>query len=418
MRILSALFQCAVFFILFIQGPILHAASIGLEEMLGRALEKTELILAGEEQVAGTRHFSDQASSYMNPSIEANTGWKKSGGSGGTAYGISVTQPFYFPGKQALRAAVAGQDTELAKLGLREARLFVYYETMRLAAAYAIAGQRAEHAGERVARFTVMQKYMNSRPFASPQKRIEKYIVENRMDVFARELLRIRSEREILWARLNTFLDMPEKPDVKIVLPDAPPSLDLESLTRLAGEHNTAVASILAGVKKKTLERDLARKDALPDFGLSAFYSGETAGERERIIGGGVVFTLPVFNRNSGGVQGLDAEIRAENLRLAFERRALRERVRAAYHEFAIAAGTVARLSDAHLDRMHRQQREADEAFERGLLDFITYLEIESDIYEKHQAIFASRCEYVEKLSQLLWLSGEMKNPLQQRGSR
>jgi outer membrane protein TolC len=415
MRKLSALFQCAVILFILFQTHALHAASIGLDEMLGRALEKTELILASEEQVTGKKHFKDQAASYMNPNFEANSGRKTSGG---TVYGISVTQPFYYPGKQDLRAAVAGQDVELAKLGLREARLFVYYETMRLAAACAIAGQRAEHAKERVARFAVMQKYMNSRPFASPQKRIEKYIVENRMDIFAKELFRIQSEREILWAGLNTFLDMPEKPDIKVELPSAMPALEIESLIRLAGEHNTAVASILAGVRKKSLERDLARKEAWPDFGLSAFYSGETGGERERIIGGGVAFTLPVFNRNGGAVQGLDAELRSENLRLAFERRALRERVRAAYHEFTIAAGAVARLSDAHLERMHRQQREADDAFERGLLDFVTYLEIESDIYEKHQVIFASRYEYVEKLSQLLWLSGEMKNPLRPGGAK
>ncbi len=386
------------------------AASQSMEHILKTALNRTELILAGEEAVRSKQHFKSQASAYMNPEFEAVTGRKKTETSRGTVYDVSVNQPFYFPGKQALRSAIAGQDIELAELGLKEARLFVYYETLRLAAAYVIAGLRAEHAGERIARFAVLQKYMASRPFASPRKRIEKYIVENKMDILSKELFRIRSEREILWARLNTFLGMKEKPEIGIVFPAVPPVLDRDSLIDSAAKHNTAFAALLAGVRKKKLERDLAAKEALPDFGVSAFYSGDSAGDGERVIGGGVNFTLPVFDRNTGTVRGLDAEIESENLKLAFERKALAERIKASYLEFTITAEAVAGLPDGHFDRMHRQMKEADDAFGKGLIDFVTYLELESDIYDKHQVIFESRIEYVEKLSGLLWLSGEMKN--------
>ena len=375
---------------------------LSMEDVVARALEKTELILAGKEQVEASKHYQKQAPAFMNPSVELEAGSKHIRGASWTAYGISLAQPFGFPGKRALR----------------EARLFVYYETMRLAAAYAIAGQRAEHAGERVARFSLLKKFLSGRPFASPQKRAEKHIVENRIDMFSRELLRIKAEREILWSRLNTFLNMDGKVDIWFNVPAAPPALNRETLEKTAEERNTSLAAIAAGVRKKKLERDLAGKEAYPDFGLTAFYSGETAGERERIIGGGVTFSLPVFNRNSGTVKGLGNEIESEKLRLAFEKRALRERVGAAHREFVIAAEAAAKLPDEHLARMHAQQKEADDAFGKGLLDFVTYLELESDIYDKHQAVFDSRLEYVEKLTQLLWLTGELKNPFKSGAGR
>lgn len=381
-----------------------------LDEVLEIAAKKSELLKADEENIKSKESYLKQSTSNMNPNVEFGSGLKKSAEERGVSYSFGLTQPLYFPGKRSLRAAIMEQDVEVAKIGLQQTRLFVYYETMRLSAAYFIAKKKTEHIKERLDVFSQLQEYMKTRPFASPQKRVEKYIIGNKIDLLSKELRRVQTEHDILWSELNAYLSLPEKKEILFSFPEKPIDVNLEEIISKSEKHNTVIVGLLTNMKKKSYERDLASLDKYSDFAFSVVYSGDNLRGKEKNIGGSVTFMVPLFNRSTDAISALDAEIRSENNKLLFERRSLREKVKAAYAEFVVAEQTRKNLPLSLLTSLHAQKEEADDAFRKGLLDFVTYLEMESNIYEKHQAIFSSQYEYVDKVASLFLLSGETRN--------
>jgi hypothetical protein len=95
-----------------------------MNELVDRAVKRSELIFSMEKDMESIRSFRSQAKSWQNPVISAQAGSKTSSGNSGTSYELSATQPVYFPGRQGLKSDIMDIEEKIAVLTLKR-RTFV-----------------------------------------------------------------------------------------------------------------------------------------------------------------------------------------------------------------------------------------------------------------------------------------------------
>jgi len=381
--------------------------SYQISDLVNLALQRSELLIASDKAVESARWLKGQAKAWQNPSVSLGAGYKSNSGKNGAAYDIGLSQPFYFPGKQQLAGDIAGVQEKIAGLGRDETRLFIRYNVIKLAYQYVVASELAKHLEERVRRYNAIQIYLSSRPFPSPRKRMEKHIIEMKLPLLKKELAEIRSGKDIAWARLNLFLNLPSPIAIDPPWFDKGIPLKLEDVVSSVEKNNIDLKRQTLILERTEAESKLAKKFIFPDFSLSFLFSEERVSKDvERFIGGGLTFNIPLWNTNKGNVKSLEAGVSAEKAKLEYAKREAMQFLLSSFIEYENARQNLERLPLPSIREVHRRVVDADESFNNGLIDLITYNEVESQAYETHLALFGAQYDYVVKYTALCILQG------------
>ena len=397
------------FFILTIDLPLLGAepkAAYEVSEMINIALKRSELLTAQEKSLESSKYAKDQAGAWQNPSVSFNAGLKSASEKNGFAYDIGITQPFYFPGKQKAAGDIAEVQKKIAGLNLTEARLFVRYSVIRLSYQYALADELSKHLEERVIRFKIIRKYLASRPFASPKKRMEKHVVEMKLVLLQKSLDEARSRKDVFWAKLNLFLNMHEPVKVKAPWFNKTEILKWDALQTKVESGNIDLKKQMLLLERTKAETSLARKFAYPDFSLSILYREDTVPDIERFVGAGITVNVPLWNTNKFGSKSMEASVEAEKARAAYAKREINQTLISSFIEYEIAQKNLERLPMSLFEEVHSRLADADDSFDKGLIDLVTYGEVESQAYEMHLSVLGAQYDYVDKYAALQILQG------------
>jgi hypothetical protein len=377
-----------------------------LEQLIQRALSRSDIISSKKEFIEEIRWAKRQAVSWKNPSLSLQGGSKQAENKTGYLYSISISQPFIFPGKTGLIEDIYSSDEKIAGLSLEETQLFIRYEVIRLTYVYKIAESIEGHLRERVDRFKLIDEYMRNRPFVSPKKRMDRNIVQSRLLILQKGLSELQSEKDIVWSRLNLYIDFPEKINMYADWFKKGPVMDRGTIITSAIERNFELRKQKIKLEKSRHEMRLAKKEVLPDFDLSAFYNQDKAAGVERSFGAGVTMYMPIVNRNKGAVKSLEARARAEKSEIEYKERHMRQDLNALYTGYNLASANLKRFPLSLIEKTHTQMNDADNEFRKGTIDFLTYLEAETQAYENHLAVFNSQREFIEKYISILMLAG------------
>lgn len=174
------------------------------------------------------------------------------------------------------------------------------------------------------------------------------------------------AERELLTARqeLARLLGLP--PDTMLAiaqapLPDLPPSK--EQLFLIAQESRSDLAALRAGYAAQEANVHKAILDQFPSLGLTINGSRDTGGNR--LIGPAVSFTLPLWNRNRGGIaieQATRGALKAEYEARLFQTQA---ELAAAWNGIMLSRRQL-EIASAGLGSLERQAAAAEAAAKRG----------------------------------------------------
>ncbi len=104
----------------------LAAPEVTLDALVAEALEKNPELNFYKVEIAAAKGERRTAGAFPNPELSADLGRKRVSGSGlsseGTAWSVSVMQPFEYPGRISLRKAIANRQVELAEVGYDQFR--------------------------------------------------------------------------------------------------------------------------------------------------------------------------------------------------------------------------------------------------------------------------------------------------------
>jgi cobalt-zinc-cadmium efflux system outer membrane protein len=150
----------------------------------------------------------------------------------------------------------------------------------------------------------------------------------------------------------------------------------------------------------------LARNERFPSISVGPSYSEENALDRERIVGLGVSFPLPLWNRNGANIEAAAARrLQAETSYAVAQREVERKVVEAA----TTYASKVQEMAGWRPDAV-RHFREAAELADRhyrlGAVPVSTYVELQKQYFEAVESLLDTKKEALEAAQRLELLTG------------
>lgn len=374
--------------------------TLSQEQLIAEALEKNPEMRALRAAISAAEGGVVTARAWLNPDLAVSPGVRRIRDEGSEFHGnAELTQTFEFPGKRALRRAVAEKDVETRKLALDG---FRYQLTIRVRRTFYAALASHEILALKEQQVTLAQGFA-----AAAQNKVqggfapEFEATKAEVEVVGaqRALREIQAQHKVVHAALNTLLGRgPDEPlEVTGELSDVVPSLPDSVFREAALLGNPSLKIQASEVARANLNVESISKSRLPDFtiGPNIEYVRD-----EQIYGLGVSLPLPLWNRKQGEI----ASAKGESARAVAEYDALRQEVlrevSSASQNLDAARESLSYLTPEILEKLRAALDDASQSYANGRTTLLIYLETlrtyfntQTDYFEMLQTLFDAQAE-------------------------
>jgi outer membrane protein, heavy metal efflux system len=387
---------------------------VSLDSLVAQALRENPELQFYRAELTAAKAARKAAGLMPNPELSGLVGQKHSRdvntglSAEGVAWSVSLMQPFEWPGRIGLRKAIANRDVELAELGLERFKVALGSRVRVLAYGLFAAQQKAVAAREVAERFKALREVLVQREAAGVAPLLETRVIE------ATELTMQRRASEAELASQSALLELNQLRGVapSVVLGVAEPALKFgasgsnDVLLALARTNNFELRVRAAELAQQGFRVALAKNERFAAISVGPSYSEENALERDRVIGVGVSFPLPLWNRNSANIEAAAArQVQAETSLLVAQREVERKVMEAAvtYESKVREMGKWRGNAVAHF----REAAElADRHYRLGAVPVSTYVELQKQYLEAAEALLDTKKEALEAAQSLELLTG------------
>jgi outer membrane protein, heavy metal efflux system len=310
MRNFYSLFSVSLVF------PAQLAFSAAAQEQLSpaalvhEALERNPELHYYRAEIAAAKGGLKTAGTIRNPEFNAQAGYKnardESGGTSGdgAAWSLSVNQTFEYPGRVALRKAIAQGDIELAQLHFEQFRLILAARVRTLAYSIIVAQERSAAMREIGDRFQALTDILAQREPAGVTPVLEARIIE------ANTLTLRRQERQAGIAVKTTVAELNQLRGRPVTAPletrGGQPrfvQVSLQTLLDAARKNAFDIRIREAEFAQQGFRVSLSKNERYPAIAVGPFFSQENAADKETQAGIGISVPLPFWDRNVGNIQ-------------------------------------------------------------------------------------------------------------------
>lgn len=288
------------------------AATNGItpDALVREALKQNPELSSYVEGIAAAKGGLKTAGTIRNPEFNAQAGYKNArdepgGTSGdGAAWSVSLNQTFEYPGRIALRKAIAEGDIRLAELHFEQFRLILAARVRTLAYNIVIAQEKLVATREIGARFQALTNVLAQREPAGVAPVLETRIID------ANALTLQRQERETSLAvktavaELNQLRGRPVTAALEIS--GGQPGfvqVSLQTLLDTARKHAFDIRIREAELVQQGFKVSLSKNERYPTIAVGPYFSQENATDKETQAGIGISLPLPLWDRNAGNIQ-------------------------------------------------------------------------------------------------------------------
>ena len=366
--------------------------------------ERAPLIKMHLEEEQVSQNQVRDARLLANPILSYQGGHAKTGTQGGKVMEFTLSQPLPWPGKRS--ASIKSQEflLQISRLDLEEAKLYLSHRVILLAYQLAFESEVEKHNKERKERFSIIAKYLSTRPLASPKLILEKDLIESQIRLVEKFMNEVSARKNGLKEELALLSGIQ---DLEI-------SLDWEKLPKIQGK-DFYLSKIDQGFRLKKLKQQVllgqnrieeARLEARPDITVGVNYRQENVAPRNYFYHGLVSVVIPILDRGQYSVQIAKAQVRKEE---AGVKLALQETNTTLHYSYEnlLAANESLKLFPLNLMKKSKERfKKAEEAFRKGQIDVMTFLQSDIQVHDNIDLIYTSRIEYLNSLSALELLVG------------
>ena len=370
-----------------------------------------------EAELAAARSSARAATRPADPGISVELGHKRvrpadhGFAAEGAAWSVTLTQTFEWPGRLALRKAVASRDITLAQLGLARFEHALAARARILATGLHSAATRADAIREVADRFAALKETFLARDPAGLTPLLETRVIE------ASELALQRRATE---ADLALHAALVELNQLRGAAPDAALRIDAPQDYAAALAAPPAVVALLAAARENNfdyrmrrveLEQQgyavrLARHERRPPIAVSPYFSQEKAGDTERIIGIGLSVPLPVSGRATAAADTAEARRRQAEAAAAAADRELERDIHLAARTLQTKLTETARWAPDTIAKFRDAAALADRHYRLGAVPIATYVELQTGYLDAVESLLATRAEALEAALRLEQLTG------------
>ena len=179
------------------------------QKLVQQALQRNPELNFFVAEIAAAKGAVRTAGTVRNPELNSEVGYKNSRESSGGISGdgailaLSISQTVEYPGRIALRKAIANHDLVLAELHLEQFRLTLVARVRSLAFASTSAHERTRAVQEVASRTQALNDVLKQRPLAGVAPQLEAQIISANLLTFQRQERESALAEKTIAAELN-----------------------------------------------------------------------------------------------------------------------------------------------------------------------------------------------------------------------
>jgi cobalt-zinc-cadmium efflux system outer membrane protein len=391
--------------------------NLTLDELVSEALEKNPELNFYKAQIAAARAERHTSGLISNPELSTQLGSKRardaqSGLTGeGLAWSVAVLQPFEYPGRLALRKAIANKQIELAEIGYAQFRSALLAKVRSLAYGVFIAQQKEQATREVADRFQALIEVLVQRETAGVTPLLETRIIE------ANAITAQRRASEAVQIARSAMLELNQlrgqSPGEVVRLSSIEFSFHrpepLDKLLALADTNSFELRMRLVELEQQGFKLSLAKNERFPSISMGPFYSEEQTGrvgEKDRTVGLGVSLPLPLWNRNAGKIESEHARREQAEVSLLVTKREIERKVVQHAQTYEAKLAEMSRWRPEASAQLQDAAELADRNYRLGAVPVAIYVELQKQYLEAIEALLETRKEALEAAQQLEILTG------------
>ena len=405
-----------IFFLAFLCAAFVRAEEKAPPVTIGRLVEQTLAenpeIRFYEAEIQAAKAGRQQAGNWANPELSLEAGRKTVRGSdapaSGLAWAASLAQPIEWPGRLALRKALANSEVALADLGLARFKQAVAGKVRSLAYGLAMRQESAAVAAEVADRLTGLRDVVVQRDPAGITPLLESKIIEATAIVVMKQAGDAAIEMQKALLELNQLRGRRAEAPLTVqrtefsfpVYPAIP-----QLLARTAA-HNYDLKARIRELEAQGLNVALAKNERYPTFNVGPVVSQEKAGEKETTAGIAFAVPLPLWDNGRTQVSTAEARrIQAQASLLATQREVERQVTEAALL-YETQRQRLAEWKPETLASFRDAAALADRHYRLGAVEIATYVELQEKYLEAVEAINQTKASALEAALAIEQLTG------------
>mgnify|MGYP001546962152 CR=1 FL=1 len=374
--------------------------ALTLEAAVQRALTNNPEIRVLQADIASARGAVNAAKTWENPQLSIAPGYKAVREADTQFHGdFGLDQKFEWPGKRALRRALAQKDVELRRLALDGFRSQLAIQVRRAYDALQTAHQVVALREQQLAMAKAFADAARKKVDAGFAPDFEATKAEVEIVTSQKSLRDSRAQYDAVRVQLNTLMGASPNQSLRLASQslENPKFPGRTSMLELALAKNTAIQVQEAEAERAGLNVDSVRKSRWPDItaGPSLEYTRD-----EQIVGLGVSLPLPLWNRKQGEIATANAELEKMRARLEQLQRDIVSQVTTAAQNFAAAQDSLAYYTPQLREKLKIALDTAEQSYSEGRTSLLLYLEAQrtyfdtqADYYSTQQQLHAAEAE-------------------------
>ncbi len=364
-------------------------------------------------EIAAAKGTLKTAGTIRNPELNTTAGYKNArdnfgGPSGeGAAWSVSVNQTFEYPGRIALRKAIAKGDVNLAELHFQQFRLTLAARVRTLAYSISIAEERSMAAHEVADRFQGLSDVLAQRPPAGVTPLLETRIIDANMLNFRRQEREAALVAKTAVAELNQLCGRPADATLQVSTGELNLlQMSLRTLVDAARANAFDIRIRQRELAQQGFKVALARNERFPAIAVGPYYSQENAVEKEQQAGIGISLPLPLWDRNVGNIQTSTARQEQAQASLLATQREVERRVTQSAATVEAKREEIDKWQADTVAKFREAAELADRNYRLGAVALPVYVETQKQYLEIVSALQEMKKDALQAAQELEILTG------------
>jgi cobalt-zinc-cadmium efflux system outer membrane protein len=394
--------------------PVAATNVVALDALVTEALAENPEVNFYKAEIAAAKAGRKSAGLWSNPELSGSAGYKNSRerstglSAEGVAWSVSLVQPFEWPGRIGLRKAIANRDVELAELGVERFRTALAGRVRVLAYGLFATQEKAAAAREVAERFKALLEVLVQRDPAGVAPLLETRVIEATELTMQHKASEAELATQSALLELNQLRGAAPGEGLRVAAPALRfgPAESNDLLAAVARTNNFELRLRAVELAQQGFRVALAKNERFPAISVGPSISEENAFERERVIGAGISFPLPLWNRNGGNIEAAAARRLQAETSLLVAQREVERKVREAALTYESKVKEMGKWRPDAAQHFKEAAEVADRHYRLGAVPVSTYVELQKQYFEAVESLLDTKKEALEAAQNLELLTG------------
>lgn len=366
---------------------------ISLPALVEQTLAENPEVRFYEAEILSAKAGRRQAGKWANPELNLEAGRKSlkssDASASGLAWAASLAQPVEWPGRLALRKAIANSDISLAELGLNRFKQALAGKVRDLAYTLSLHQEQAAAASEVQDRLADLRDVIIQRDPAGITPLLESKVIEATAIVVQKKAGDAAIEMQKALLEINQLRG--RRADTALIVQriefSFPAYPSIGDLLARTAENNYELKSRIKELEMQGLKVALAKNERYPTFTVGPTLTQEKAGDKETTAGISFSVPLPLWESGKASVDVAEArQIQAQASLLATQREIERQVIEASML-YATQRQRLSGWKPETLASFREAAALADRHYRLGAVEISTYVELQEKYLEAVEAI-------------------------------